>query len=881
MPAARHGRDRFTQVHQYFVGLLASGQQDGHEYQRESGSSINYRVSGGWEGSAAASNEQVARSQSYGFAARQLRKAMGRLREAAQANLLDPSPENLAATRETASHVYPAAASLLRQLNFLAESLSGMLHDVERCTGHTRDAEDGTATPLTTLARGAADADVIVDFRKFRDRLHAIAVEFDALQAAKAGGTAPEPVEVTLHGSVQPRLEPISAPMHAVERSISRTRRKYNDTCCSLIHILGIPDLAVKVQAHITVIDLYRCRRACQGCKEWCDKAIKALPRLAFFDSKLGRIETLSLVPGKIKWERPLYQPSQPTETAGQDAAAQGQGQQAENTTTTRANLLTGATMCSLNDGRFFLAGLKALEEAGPFADDNHAHHPTWQHLDRVQLYDPRDEIEGPPNKRWCKECMAAFQCHGEIDNAHNDVCRQGHPKESYTSRGTVPNPEWRKWKPLPPPPTPRACAQVVTLADGRVMMVGGRKPFVNPHPEQLNPLLSAATVKALSDNIAVATCECYDPATNTWSTLGSMNTPRRNAAVGLLPDGTVIVAGGCSPKVRPNTLQPAAGPAGGGAALPAAVASETTVPYPVALKTVETYDPATDRWTRHPVILANARAFCRGVVFPDGRFGVIGGGEYPDEDTAQTSSTQSAAVPWSAINPMGPQALVAEGPGATTRDRLKPREVSKNIEVIDVPTTAPHGPWYGAPDVVRLGVSNAASTCIGGCLAGIAYKVNEPEPEPVEYEHEHERINAEAEAEAAAKKKAEEDAITAAEGTTDADGTDIEESGTGLWNVQSEDHYSNVDTEADSKAKMRSVKLFGASATHTYLACSPVLPDLVITSLPFRHHTITFCAATAVLLCCIYGCSAAGMWLCLTRHPCAWCRRRVFSGGL
>lgn len=769
-------------------------------------------MTGGWEGPAAASNEQVARSQSYGFAARQLRKAIDRLQEAARANLDDPSPENMRATRETASHVYPAAASLLRQLNFLAESLSRMLYDVEQRVGHTRDIDDGTATPLTTLARGAADRDVICTFRNFRDRLHAIAMELEQVEATRAGGkSVPEPVQVTLSGAVQPQLEPITASMRAVELSVSRTRRKYNDMCCSLVHILGIPDLAVIIQAHVTVVDLYRCRRACQGCKHWCDKTIRALPRLAFFDLRARTIETLSLSPGKIRWERPLYQPPMPGKESEQDATVahgQGAGWQ-QGASNARTCVYTGAATCCLNDGRFFLVGMKALEQAGPFADGNHVYHPVWHHLDCAQLYDPREEIEGPSEKRWCRECNAAFQCYGGSDNAHNDMCGLKHPKHCYTSRGTLPNPDWRTWKPLPPPPTPRACAQVVALADGRVMMIGGRVPFRNPQPD--NPTIDANTLKAVADNIAVATCECYDPSTNTWRTLGRMNTPRRHAAVGLLPDGKVIVAGGCCPNYVRTSTEHQPGPAGPGQPVGAAGAGpEATIPQPVALKDVETYDPESDTWNRHPSRLVNARAFCRGIVFPDGSFGVVGGSEYPEQDLAVTSSDP----PIGAHNlgpPLGPLA-VTENPGA-----MQPREIVHRIEVISLPAAPPHGLWYGTPDIARLGVSNAASTCIGGCLAGVAYKVkNKRDDDAVVYENEHERIQAEAEAEATAKQAAKE-AMTGADGVISGGHSDLENGCSGLWDVQCDDgRYCNADDLPSTESKMRSVKLFGAPRFQT-----------------------------------------------------------------
>ncbi len=50
MRSSRQGRARTAQVHQYFAGILASGRVGGQVFQRESGSSINCGVSGGWEG---------------------------------------------------------------------------------------------------------------------------------------------------------------------------------------------------------------------------------------------------------------------------------------------------------------------------------------------------------------------------------------------------------------------------------------------------------------------------------------------------------------------------------------------------------------------------------------------------------------------------------------------------------------------------------------------------------------------------------------------------------------------------------------------------------------------------------------------------------------
>ncbi len=69
----------------------------------------------------------------------------------------------------------------------------------------------------------------------------------------------------------------------------------------------------------------------------------------------------------------------------------------------------------------------------------------------------------------------------------------------------------------------------------------------------------------------ATASAEVYDPVNGTWSTTGSMNNARAFHTATLLPNGTVLVAGGT-----------ATNPSSGGA----------------SLNTAEVYDPAVGNWT-------------------------------------------------------------------------------------------------------------------------------------------------------------------------------------------------------------------------------------------------------------------------------------------
>jgi hypothetical protein len=87
-------------------------------------------------------------------------------------------------------------------------------------------------------------------------------------------------------------------------------------------------------------------------------------------------------------------------------------------------------------------------------------------------------------------------------------------------------------WQPTAPMHYPRVYHTLTTLADGRVLAVGG---------------------EATSDQRVVASgtlpSEIWDPATNQWTTIGSIAAARdyHSTAV-LLPDGSVLIAGGGHP---------------------------------------------------------------------------------------------------------------------------------------------------------------------------------------------------------------------------------------------------------------------------------------------------------------------------------------------
>jgi N-acetylneuraminic acid mutarotase len=116
--------------------------------------------------------------------------------------------------------------------------------------------------------------------------------------------------------------------------------------------------------------------------------------------------------------------------------------------------------------------------------------------------------------------------------------------------------------------------ATATSLGDGRVLVVGG----VN------SPSPAGATMPP----------EIYDPASNTWSSAGTMNSNRVAHVAALLPNGKVLVAGGRSD-------------------------------YSHVLASAEIYDGSTNTWSPAadmPTERANAGA----VVLPQGQVLVIGG---------------------------------------------------------------------------------------------------------------------------------------------------------------------------------------------------------------------------------------------------------------
>jgi hypothetical protein len=131
-------------------------------------------------------------------------------------------------------------------------------------------------------------------------------------------------------------------------------------------------------------------------------------------------------------------------------------------------------------------------------------------------------------------------------------------------------------------------------LRDGRVLVVGGFS----------------------SNGSGVqASAELFDPATGRWTSTGGLRTPRRNHTATLLPDGTVLVAGGSNADGwlrSAEPYEPASGrwkrvapmttARGGGTATLLGNGRRRVLVAgggnPSALRSAELYDPALGRWS-------------------------------------------------------------------------------------------------------------------------------------------------------------------------------------------------------------------------------------------------------------------------------------------
>jgi N-acetylneuraminic acid mutarotase len=149
-------------------------------------------------------------------------------------------------------------------------------------------------------------------------------------------------------------------------------------------------------------------------------------------------------------------------------------------------------------------------------------------------------------------------------------------------------DPATGRWTATAAPRTPRRLHTATRLANGKVLVAGGTSVGTQFPP----PGLAAA--------------ELYDPPTGTWTATGGLRTPRFGHSAVLLPDSSVLVAGGTGLRSGQSVT---------------------------ALRSAERYRPDTGTWTELAP-MTDARTGHPAVVLANGRVLVIGGSIPTARDT-------------------------------------------------------------------------------------------------------------------------------------------------------------------------------------------------------------------------------------------------------
>ena len=227
---------------------------------------------------------------------------------------------------------------------------------------------------------------------------------------------------------------------------------------------------------------------------------------------------------------------------------------------------------------------------------------------------------------------------------------------QAVTDTAEVYDPGTGTWSPTAPLHTRRALHSTSVLADGRVLVAGGRTCGDPP------PATCDFTVRT-------ATAELYDPATGTWTPTGSMHAPRHTTSAAPLPGGRVVVPAGFSaadphdtdstadvydPSTgtwsltsnlsRSRARQGAMALADGSVLVGPGSRSTTFGPPFVATinPTTETYDPASDIWqltTGQPLL--PGRFNFQQATLPNGLALMVGGFGGPAGGEALTTSAE------------------------------------------------------------------------------------------------------------------------------------------------------------------------------------------------------------------------------------------------
>ncbi|WP_438026719.1 thrombospondin type 3 repeat-containing protein [Sorangium sp. So ce233] len=276
-------------------------------------------------------------------------------------------------------------------------------------------------------------------------------------------------------------------------------------------------------------------------------------------------------------------------------------------------------TATRLLDGRVLVAG-------GWTVDDYYesVRHASAEIFDSAtDLWTPAASMGSPRNGH-----SATLLAGGQVLVLGGEARVPGGQPTSILATAEIYHPALNAWTAAAPMESPSEEHAAALLADGRVLVTGGRRPTSG----------------------SVADCEIYDPAADAWSPAASMLYPRRAHAAVTLLDGRVLVAGSAGRSAEiydpaSDTWSPAGDMLAGrssevtGTLLPSGKVLVTggTVSIGSAQMEAEIYDPATGSWSAAPGLTGPINDAAhdsqgltgqRAALLPDGRVLISGGKE-------------------------------------------------------------------------------------------------------------------------------------------------------------------------------------------------------------------------------------------------------------
>ena len=228
-------------------------------------------------------------------------------------------------------------------------------------------------------------------------------------------------------------------------------------------------------------------------------------------------------------------------------------------------------------------------------------------------------------------------------------------------------------WSPVAPMSYTRINHAAALLEDGRTLVTGGQGLGVDPEGKERTAPLGPRSVGGPQPQLdanggPLASVEVFDPTTQQWVLLAPLQRPRFGHSATLLPDGRVLVAGGCDNGTLASvevfdpvaqtwtTIAPMTHPREGHTAtllLDGRVLVVGGHGGGIAFKDAELFDPVAGTWTPIAKQMSVARDGHTATLLPNGQVLVAGGGGPGMEPSATAELFDPASQAWAPAGTM------------------------------------------------------------------------------------------------------------------------------------------------------------------------------------------------------------------------------------